>query len=122
MIIQERAKIAAGYEVRNFNVLVQRLWGACKGRHETLRPETIRGYRAKFMIIGSVNGKRRSGRLITSRSAEKVGREQEMFVSNQQKSTHQGARESRLIRHTILSILHKELNYRPWNPHYVQEL
>ena len=39
-----------------------------------------------------------------------------------QKSTHEAVCESRSTKHAILSVLHKELNYRPWNSHYVQEL
>ena len=41
LTISEQAKIAAGNEVRNFIVLVQRRSGVCKGRHETLRPEVV---------------------------------------------------------------------------------
>ena len=66
LTIQERAKIAACYEVRNFIVLVRRRWDACKGRHYALCPETIRGCRAKPMITGSVNDKTRSERPFTS--------------------------------------------------------
>ena len=33
----------------------------CKGRHETLRPETMRDCRAKLMITGYVNDERRNG-------------------------------------------------------------
>ena len=39
-----------------------------------------------------------------------------------QKSTHEAVCESRSTKHAILSVLHKELNYRPWNSHYVQKL
>ena len=53
---------------------------------------------------------------------ERAGVVPEMFMCSLQKSAHEAARESRLTRHTILSVLHKELNYRPWNPHQVQEL
>ena len=45
-----------------------------------------------------------------------------MFMRSLQKSTHQAARESKLTKHMMLSVLHKELNYHPWNPYYVQEL
>ena len=58
LIIHEQAKLAASYDVRHFIVLVQRRWGACKGRHETLRPETLRGCFAKFMTNDFVNDKR----------------------------------------------------------------
>ena len=58
--LQERAKIAARYEVRNFIVLVHRWWGASEAKHETLSPETIRNCPAKFMTTGPVEDKRRS--------------------------------------------------------------
>ena len=73
---------------------MQRRWGACQGRHETLSPETIRGCGAKLMTTGSVNDKRRSGRPFTSPSAEKVEIVLEMYVGSLQKSTHQAARDS----------------------------
>ena len=113
LTIQERARIAVRYEVRNFIVLVQRRWGACKGRHETPRPETIASGRAKLMTTGSVNDKRRSERLSTSRSAEKVERMLEMFMRSMQKSMHQAGCESRLTRQTTLSMFHKKSNYHP---------
>ena len=73
------------------------------------------------MTTGSVNDKR-SRCPFSNRSVEKVERVLEMFIRSLQKSAHQAARESRLTRHTILSMLHKELHYRPWNLHYEQEL
>nr|CAD7195747.1 unnamed protein product [Timema douglasi] len=38
------------------------------------------------------------------------------------KSTRQAAREIYLFRHTILTVLKKDFNFRPWKPHYCQEL
>ena len=122
LTIRGRSEIAASYEMRNFYVLMHRCPGACKDGHETLRPERNKGYRAKLMITASVNDKRRSGRPFASRSADKVKRALEVFMRSLQKPTHQAARESRLTRHTILSVLQKELSYCPWNLHYVQEL
>ena len=74
------------------------------------------------MTTGSMNDKRRSSHPFTSRSAERVERVLETFMHSLQKSTHQAARKSRLIKHTILSVLHKKLHYHPWDPHYVPEL
>ena len=88
LAIHLRAKTAARYEVRNFIVLVQRRWGARKGRQEALRPETIKDCRAKFMITDSVNGKRRSGHPFTSRSGKKMKRVLEMFMHCLLKSTY----------------------------------
>ena len=65
------------------------------------------------MTTGSVNDERRSGCPFTSRSAEKVERVLEIFMRNLQKSTEQAVRKSRQTRHSILSALYKELNYRP---------
>ena len=81
---------------------------ACKGRHATLRPQAIRGCPPKLITTGSVNDKRRSRRPFTSRSAEKVERVLEVFARSLQKTTHHAAYECRLIRHTILSVLHRK--------------
>ena len=45
-----------------------------------------------------------------------------MFTQSPEKSTQQVAGENGLTRHIILKVLHKELNYRSWKPHYVQKL
>ena len=99
LTIQERAKIAARYEVWNSVVEVQRWWRTLKGSRATLRPETIRNCHAKLMTTGSVNDKRRSGRPSTSRSPAKVAKVQEMFDQSPQKSTRQAARESQGIQY-----------------------
>ena len=122
LTIQEQTKIAAHCEERNFIVLVQRRWGTCKVWHEILHLETIRRCPAKLMTAGSVNNKRRSGHPLASRSAEKMDKVLEMFMRSLQKSTHQAAHEVRLLRHTAHSVLHKELNYSPWNPPLCEEL
>ena len=122
LTIQVQTKIAAHYEEWNVIVLVQRRWSTCKGRHEILHLETIRRCHAKLITDGSVNNKRRSGHPFASRSAEKMDRVLEMFVRSLQKSTHQAAHEIRLAIHTAHSVLHKELNYSPWNPPLCEEL
>ena len=45
-----------------------------------------------------------------------------MFTRSPLKSTRQAARESALSRHTVLTVLKKDLNFRLRKPHYVQEL
>jgi len=45
-----------------------------------------------------------------------------MFDQSPLKSTRQAACESELTMHAILKVLHKQLNYRPWKPLYVQWL
>ena len=46
----------------------------------------------------------------------------DMFTRNSFKSTRQSARESGLSRHTVRTLLKKDLNFRPLKSHYVQEL
>ena len=70
LTIQDRAKTAARYEVRYFIVQVQRRWGACEGRHEALRLETITRCRAKLMTTGSVNDKKKRTSIQNSMSGE----------------------------------------------------
>ena len=45
-----------------------------------------------------------------------------MFMHSLQKSTRQAVRAKGLARHTVLTILHKELNYRSWKLRLVEEL
>lgn len=45
-----------------------------------------------------------------------------MFTCSRKKSTLQAACESGLTTHTVLMVLHKELNFHPWKHHFVQEL
>jgi len=45
-----------------------------------------------------------------------------MFTRSPRKSTRQAAHESGLSRHTVLTVLKKDLNFRLRKPHYVQEL
>eukprot|EP00106_Octopus_bimaculoides_P014260 XP_014781702.1 PREDICTED: uncharacterized protein LOC106877339 [Octopus bimaculoides] len=75
---------------------------------------------AKLMTTGSVKDTR-SDHLTTSRSAENVATVQ-MSNRSLQKSTRQVTRESGLTRHTIRTVLRKELSFHPWKPHYAQEL
>ncbi|CAG0899630.1 unnamed protein product [Darwinula stevensoni] len=55
-------------------------------------------------------------------SEENVQVVQDMFIRSPKKSTRQAARESGLTRHTIQTVLEKELNFRPWKPHSCQAL
>ena len=105
MTVQERAQIAARYEVRNSVVAVQRWWCTVKGRSATIRPETIKNCHSKLMSTGSVTDARRSGLPSTSRSEENVVLVREMFTRSPHKSTRQAARESGLSRHTIRTVL-----------------
>ena len=90
---------------------MQRWRGACKGGHKTRRPGTIRNCRAKLMTAGSVNDRRKERafihKLISGEGKNSAGNLMRIL----QKSTHQAARNSGLTRHTILYVLHKELNY-----------
>jgi len=45
-----------------------------------------------------------------------------MFTRSPRKSTRQAAREIGLSRRTVLTVLKKDLNFRPRKPHYVQKL
>ena len=119
--VQERAQIAARYELWNSVVAVQRWWRTVKGRNATIRQETIKNCHSKLLTTGSVTDAR-SGRPSTSRSEENVALVRDMFTRSPRKSTRQAARESGLSRHTVRTVLKKDLNFRPRKPHYVQEL
>ncbi|PSN46152.1 hypothetical protein C0J52_20931 [Blattella germanica] len=122
LTVQQRTQIAARYEVWNSVVLVQRWWRNINGGNATIRPETIKNCHRKLMTTGSVKDERRIGHPSTSRSDDNVATVQEMFQRSSSKTTRQAARESGLTRYTVCQILHKELHFRAWKPHYVQQL
>jgi len=122
LTVPELAQIAARYEVWNSVVAVQSWWRAVKGRNATIRRETIKNCHSKLLTTGSVTTARRSGRPSTSRSDENVALMRDMFTRSPRKSTRQATRESGLSRHTVRTVLKKDLNIRPRKPHYVQEL
>ena len=93
-----------------------------KGRNTAIRPETIKNCHSKLLTIGSVTDARRIGRPSTSRSEENVVLVRDMFTLSPRKSIRQATLESGLTRHTVLTVLKKDLNFRPRKPHYVQEL
>ena len=119
--IEDRARIAARYEVWQSVVQVQRWWRSQHGRHSNLDPKTIKNCYRKLMTTGSVLDSARSGRPSTKSDAD-VELVREMFDRSPSKSTRQAARESGICRHTILNVLHEDLRYRQWKPHYVQQL
>ena len=92
------------------------------GRNATIRQETIKNCHSKLLTTGSVTDARRYGRPSTSRSEEDVALVRDIFTRNSLKSTRQAARESGLSRHTVRTVLKKDLNFRPLKHHYVQEL
>ena len=100
---------------------MQRWWHTVKGRNATIRQETIKNCHSKLLTTGSVTDARRIGRPSASRS-ENVALVRDRFTRSQRKSTREAARESGLSRHTVRTVLKKDLNFRPRKPHYVQEL
>lgn len=122
LTVEERAKIAARYEVWGSVVRVQRWWRAERGIHATLDAKTVKNCHSKLLTTGSVADARRSGRPSTSRTAENVDRVREMFMRSPKKSLRQGSRESGLSRYSVATILKKDLSFKPWKPHYVQQL
>jgi hypothetical protein len=121
LTLQERAQLAARYEVWQSVVQVQRWWRTIRGPHAQVDSKTIKNCHAKLMATGSVVDTRRSGRRSLS-TDQAVNAVQEMFSRSPGKSTRQGARESGLSRHTVRAVLKKELKWRAWKPHYCQSL
>jgi hypothetical protein len=85
---QERAQIAARYEVWNSVVAVQRWWRTVKDGNATIRQETIKNCHSKLLTTGSVKDAMRSGRPSTSLSEENVASVMDMFTHSLHKSTH----------------------------------
>ena len=80
LTVQEKAQIAARYEVRNSVDAVQRWWRTVKGRNATIRQEIIKNCHSKLLTTGSVTDSRKSGRPSTSRPEENVALVQDMFT------------------------------------------
>jgi len=93
-----------------------------KGRNATIRQEIIKNCHSKLLTTGSVTDSRKSGRPSTSRPEENVALVHDKFTRSPRKSTRQAARESGLSKHTVCSVLKKNLNFHLQKPHYVQEL
>src|SRR5215475_11863898 len=102
---QERAQIAARYDVWNSVAAVQIWWRTVKGRNATIRQKTIKNCHSKLLTTGSVKDALRSGRPSTSRSEENVALVRGMFTRSPRKLTRQAARESGLSRHTVRTML-----------------
>ena len=117
----ELTQIAVSYEMWNSEVAVQWWWRTVKRRNGTIRQETIKNCHSKLLTTGSVTDAQRSGRPSTPRSKENVALVPDMINRSSRKSTRQAARESGLMRHTVRTVLKKDLNFRPREPHYVQE-
>ncbi len=96
LTLQERAQLAARYEVWRSVVQVQRWWRTIKGRHDQVDAKTIRNCHEKLITTGSVADTRRSGRPSTSRDPTVVQAVQEMFTRSPKKSIRQATRESGL--------------------------
>jgi hypothetical protein len=76
----------------------------------------------KLLTTGSVTDAQSSGFPSTSCSEENVALVQDMFTCSLLKSTRQAAHESGLLRHTVHTVLKKDLNFCLRKPHYMQEL
>ena len=122
LTVQDRALIATRYEMWQSVIEVQRWWRSQRGRHETLDAKTIKNCHQKLMTTGSVCDIERSGRHSTSRSPEAVDIVRKMFTQSPETSTRKASLDSGLTYYTIHSVLKKELNYRAWKPHLVQQI
>jgi len=115
LTVQQRAQIAARYEMWNSVVAVQRWWRTMKGRNATIRQETIKKCHSKLLTTGSVTDALSSGRPSTSRSEENVALVRDMVTRSPRKSIRQAVRESGLPRNMVK----KYLKFLPRKPHYV---
>ena len=85
LTVQERAQIAARYEVWRSIVQVQRWYRTIKGRHPQIDPKTIKNCHTKLMTIRSMTDAQRSGCPFKFRDPEVVQIVQKMFTRTPQK-------------------------------------
>ena len=122
LTVQERAQIAARYEVWRSILQVQRWWRTIKGRHAQIDLKTIKNCHEKLTTTGFVTEAQRSGRPSKFRDPEVLQVVQEMFTRSPQKSIRQAARESGSSFRCVHNVLKNEFKWRAWKPHYCQAL
>lgn len=120
--IEDRARIAARYEVFRSVVAVQRWWRRVKGIHEPLNSRTIKNCHQKLVERGSVLDKKKSGRARVSVTEENIARVRDVFTRSPKKSVRCASRETGLSSYAVHRILRKHISFKPWKPQYVHEL
>ena len=101
-------------------VVVHRWWRTVKGRNATIRQETIKNCHSKLLTTGSVTDARPEVAVHPHPDLRRTWRL--CGIRSPRKSTRQAARESGLSKHTVCTVLKRDLNFRPRKPHYVQDL
>ncbi|KAG8285659.1 hypothetical protein J6590_075938 [Homalodisca vitripennis] len=107
-----KSKRNCHYEVWLVIVEVLRWWRNINGPHAVLDPKSIKNCHSKLLTSRSLKDNRKIGRPPTSRSEENIQFVEEIFTRSPGKSTRQGARESGLTRHTVMTVL-TSLGFHP---------
>lgn len=119
--VYDRTRIAARMEVWQSPIMVQRWWRMVKGRNATLDYKTIKRLHANLIRTGSVTQQKGAGRPKTVITEEAKAAATEAFQRSPKKSIRQYQRESGVSYGSVQRLL-KEMNWRPWKPHFVQAL
>ena len=122
LTVQDRALIATRYEIWQSVVEVQKWWRTQRSKHITLDAKTIKNYHQKLMTNGSVCDLEHPGRPVACRPPEVVDAVRKMVVRNTGTCIRNISLKRGLTYNTVHSVLTKEIHYRAWKPHLVQEI
>ena len=118
----ERAQVGAWYDACRSYPLVKRKWRGLKGRNARLDNRTIKACHDKLIVHGDLGDFRRSGRPSSSRDPIKVDAVRDSTAHDPAISIRQISIDTRIPKSTVNRVLKKTLSFKPWKPHYCQEL
>ena len=119
---EKRLKTAARYEVWGSIIQVQRWFKSTFGRNQKLGNNTIRRCHSKLFESGSVSNAKRPKDLSKKRTIQNVDVVHRIFTDDPKRSIRNASSTSGLSYTLVRDILYKDLNFKPWKPHAVQEL
>ena len=122
--VQERTQIAFKFETCKSVVGVQRWRRQIHGRNAKLNKRTIYACHERLVQTGTSFNQKKQTKLSKTKDANNIDTVRGILRVSPNKSVNQVKRECGLqvSCSTVYKIIKKELNFRPWKPHYVQEL
>ena len=103
---------------------VQSWWRQIHGRHAILNKRTIYACHEKLIQTGTSFNKKKQTKPSTTKDTKNIDTVRCILQTSPSKSLNEVKRECGLqvCRSTVYRIITNELNFRPWKPHYDQEL
>ena len=119
---QQRAQVAARFEVWQSVVQVQRWFKSVFGKNKSLSKNTIKNCHDRLINVGSVLRKPYKSRALTARTQVNIEAVKDSCEINSSISVREISKTSGISYGTVFRILKKDLNFKPWKPIAVQEI